>query len=94
MLYVRSTTMRYSDGSEDHYTSFWSGREHQWCNLSAATVFTEAEVKSYRVIEREGRKSGFVSLERNGQDYYVPVEGEFTPLPETLRLASMEEMFG
>lgn len=83
-LYVRSHSF-----PGDNYSSYWGTYNGgQWIGLDGATVYTQKEIDSFRVIERDGRRLGFITNGVTGFDDYVPVEGEWTMLPEGIRMVS------
>jgi phage terminase large subunit GpA-like protein len=84
-LFVRSHRFR-----DDSFQCYWSQSSHAWGCLSSATVYTLDEVKSFeRTAGQENHATVMCRLRKTR--WFVPTEGEFEELPDTLKLKTVEE---
>jgi hypothetical protein len=84
-LFVR--THRFGD---DRYPLFWCQTTHAWVGLSSATVYTQTEVKSFeKTADHEDHAT--VMCRNRKMRWYVPVQGEFEELPDTVKLKPVDE---
>jgi hypothetical protein len=86
-LYVRQRHFERDVG-----TYYWSELTHAWGCLSSANVYTQTEVKSMMLDPENDQPDHATYFRENTQTrHYVPGEGEWAPLPDWLKLKSVEE---
>lgn len=84
-LYLRSRVF-----PGDNYNLYWSEGQHAWGSLASASVYTQDEVKSFK-HRPELPNNHATYMSRHGHERYVPGEGEWEPLPDILKLKTVEE---
>jgi hypothetical protein len=86
-LYVRQ---RHFD--RDVGTYYWNESNHSWGCLATANVYTKTEVASMTLHpENEQPDHATYFRESTKSDQYVPGEGEWAPLPDWLKIKTVDE---